>query len=91
MTLHKGHCDGCGQDVQPMGVEYAYEVPEHYDGVSEWVCPRCGRREGRWTGRVLTGREMEPRYGALPEEVHREMSRHAGPARGLRSGRRPGS
>jgi rubredoxin len=34
-----------------------------YDGVSEWRCPSCGYREGRWSGRELTGDELEPRYG----------------------------
>lgn len=42
-----------------IGVEY-----EHgYDGVSEWRCPDCGYREGRWTGRALQAGETEPRYG----------------------------
>lgn len=48
-----------------LGVEYS-EGPERYDGVSEWVCPDCGRREGRWTGRHLTGTDVEPRFGGTP-------------------------
>lgn len=46
-----------------IGVEYSYDSSEHYDGVSEWRCLYCGRREGRWSGKVLTGDEIEPRWG----------------------------
>lgn len=42
-----------------VGVEYA----GGFDGISEWMCPVCGRREGRWTGKVLGEGETEPRYG----------------------------
>ena len=31
------------------GVEYTHG----YDGVSEWVCPDCGGRWSRWTGKEL--------------------------------------
>jgi hypothetical protein len=24
-----------------IGIEYAYDHPQHYDGVSEWQCPDC--------------------------------------------------
>ena len=24
-----------------VGVEYAHDHPQHYDGVSEWMCPDC--------------------------------------------------
>lgn len=46
-----------------IGVEYAYGHKDRYDGVSEWRCPNCGVRVGRWSGRVLEGDETEPRYG----------------------------
>ena len=46
-----------------IGVEYAYGSANHYDGVSEWRCPDCGAREGRWTHRLLAEGESEPRYG----------------------------
>lgn len=49
-----------------IGVEYAYDNPNHYDGVSEWVCPDCKYREGRWTGRELAEGELEPRFGETP-------------------------
>ena len=24
-----------------VGVQYSYDHPDHYDGVSEWMCPDC--------------------------------------------------
>ncbi len=42
-----------------IGVEYL----GGYDGVSEWLCPDCGVRVGRWSGRVLSDGETEQRYG----------------------------
>lgn len=30
------------------------EIPEKYDGVSVWLCPDCGARWDRWTGKKLT-------------------------------------
>lgn len=32
-----------------VGVEFPYDHPEHYDGVSQWMCPSCGTRWNRWT------------------------------------------
>lgn len=46
-----------------IAVEYSYDSPNRYDGVSEWRCPDCGRREGRWSGRVLEDGEEELRFG----------------------------
>lgn len=62
-----------------IGVEYDYDHPEHYDGVSEWRCPRCSRREGRWTGRALTDGASEPRFGiereaAIAEDDYRKTT-----------------
>jgi hypothetical protein len=51
-----------------IGVEYAYGSPNRYDGVSEWLCPKCHYREGRWSGKELKGDEEEPRYGEHPKE-----------------------
>lgn len=45
------------------GIEYSYRHPDHYDGVSEWMCPECGARRGRWTNNLLKEGEFEPRYG----------------------------
>lgn len=44
-----------------VGVEYDYDCPERHDGVSEWRCPDCGRREGRFSGNVLVDGELERR------------------------------
>lgn len=55
-------CKFCkGENI--IAVEYLYSSPNHYDGISEWYCPDCGRRVGRWSGRELTGDEEEPRFG----------------------------
>ena len=45
-----------------VGVQYA-DGEHHYDGVSEWRCPGCQARWGRWSGRRLTDGEYEPRFG----------------------------
>ena len=29
------------------------ELPEKYDGISYWVCPDCGTRWDRWTGKEM--------------------------------------
>ena len=54
-------CPLCGLEL--CGVEYHYNHPEHYDGVSEWKCLKCHYRRGRWTGKELSNGEVEPRYG----------------------------
>lgn len=46
-----------------VGVEYLRGHPGRYDGVSEWVCPDCGYREGRWSGRALVGDDYERPLG----------------------------
>lgn len=49
--------------VKLIGVEYAYGHPQRYDGISEWLCPDCGYREGRWSGKALAEGESELRFG----------------------------
>lgn len=68
-SLADGYCRGCDHAVLAIGVQYDYTSPEHYDGISEWVCPDCRRREGRWTGSVLTDGSTEPRYGVERDAV----------------------
>lgn len=46
-----------------IGVEYEHGSPERYDGVSEWRCPFCGTRWGRWSGKILQPNELEKRFG----------------------------
>lgn len=45
------------------GIEYGYPHPERYDGISEWQCPFCSTRWGRWTNKILAEGEDEKRYG----------------------------
>ncbi len=68
-SLVDGYCRSCDKTVMPVGMQYSYDHPEHYDGVSEWQCLHCGRREGRWTGAVLTAGATEPRHGEERDEV----------------------
>jgi len=42
-------------------VEYSYDSPEHYDGVSEIDCKDCGARFGRWSEKELAKGEIEKR------------------------------
>jgi hypothetical protein len=66
-------CDGCnsvlfyfdmGQRLtRVIATEYHPRHVAHYDGISEFRCPFCGRREGRWSGRVLEDGEYEERWG----------------------------
>lgn len=46
-----------------MMVEYPWDSPEYYDGVSEIECQTCGARFGRWSGRELVEGEIEMKYG----------------------------
>lgn len=66
-NLTDGYCSRCDQMVMPLGVIYPDDHPEHHNGVSEWECPWCRRREGRWTGSVLTGGSSEPLHGEEDE------------------------
>ena len=52
----------CPED-QVMMVEYGYPHPEQYDGISEIKCLECGKRVGRWSGRVLEGDDYENKFG----------------------------
>lgn len=55
-------CPACGC-LNLIGVEYHYGHKDRYDGISEWRCPDCGTRTGRWSGRTLRDGESEPRFG----------------------------
>lgn len=54
-------CPVCKSAIEH-GVEYHYNHPGHYDGVSEWRCVN-GHRWGRWTGNVLEKGDWEWPYG----------------------------
>ena len=46
-------------------MEYGYDHPERYDGISEITCTECGKRVGRWSGKVLLEGEVENRFGRV--------------------------
>ncbi len=46
-----------------IGIEYGYDSPHRYDGVSEWLCPDCGHRVNRFTGEQLADDEFATRDG----------------------------
>ena len=37
-----------------IGIEYEWNHPAHYDGVSEWMCPDCKTRWSRWTNLIIS-------------------------------------
>lgn len=72
-TITQEACGFCGADLRDevegqtysrrVGAEYAFDDPLHYDGISEWQCPDCGARVGRWSGRKLNEGEGERPFG----------------------------
>ena len=50
-------------------IEYGYMMSEHYsehyDGISEYNCKKCGYRQGRWTGNELKDGELELVFGYI--------------------------
>ena len=55
-------CPKCGNE-NICGIEYAWDHPEYYDGISEWRCLACSYRQGRWSGKELLNGDTEKRYG----------------------------
>lgn len=62
-------CPEC--DTELGGVEYRYDDPDHYDGVSEWACPLGHIRYGRWSGKILKDGDWEGRYGGEKRDRRR--------------------
>lgn len=68
-TEPKGHNAHCwiegrrGPFYRLIGVQYPYDDAEYYDGISEYRCPSCGTRWGRWTGTKIADGHIESRYG----------------------------
>jgi DNA-directed RNA polymerase subunit RPC12/RpoP len=60
--MKKEKCKKCGSEHTIM-VEYSWDSPEHYDGISEIQCQDCGVRIGRWSGKELAKGEIENKYG----------------------------
>lgn len=46
-----------------ISIEYSWDTPEHYDGISEYYCKKCNKRWGRWSGKELKENEREPVWG----------------------------
>lgn len=42
-----------------VGVEYSYDDPYHYDGISEYECTKCHARYGRWHEQELKDNERD--------------------------------
>ena len=57
------NCPTCNQPM--IGVEYAYNDPYHYDGVSEWFCEKDNIRIGRWSKKHLGDGDFERPYGGV--------------------------
>ena len=61
--IEEKKCKKC-QSENIVFVEYSYDHPDHYDGVSEIKCMACGARFGRWSGKELGPDESEKRPGS---------------------------
>lgn len=61
-NIENKKCKKCGSEEIVL-VEYAHDHPEHYDGISEIKCLKCGARFGRWSGKELGPDETEKRNG----------------------------
>ena len=53
-------CQKCGSE-NIIAIEYPWNDPDHYDGVSEFMCNDCNVRIGRWSGKKLKEGESEKR------------------------------
>jgi hypothetical protein len=60
--MEQEKCKKCGSKNIIM-VEYSWDSPEYYDGISEIDCKDCGARFGRWSGKELAEGEIEKKYG----------------------------
>lgn len=49
-------------------VDRIKEQAELYNGVSEYFCPDCKIRIGRWSGKVLKDGEVETRFGYIKSQ-----------------------
>lgn len=60
-VLGKVKQDLCSHESK-INIQYR-GTDQDYDGVSEIKCQLCGRRWGRWSGKVLKENELEKRFG----------------------------
>lgn len=62
-TMKNGICPRCS--CKMVMIEYSFNSPNHYDGISEYACANtdnCYYRIGRWCKQVLERGESEPPY-----------------------------
>lgn len=60
-TTDSMNCPKCNK-AYTYSVEYSWDSPEHYDGISEHFCKPCNIRVGRWSNKILKEGELESRY-----------------------------
>lgn len=53
----------CCDSPNVLMIQYGYDCPEEYDGISEYTCQTCNYRQGRWSGKSLVGEQYENKYG----------------------------
>lgn len=53
----------CCENPKLITIEYHWESPNHYDGISEYACENCKYRQGRWSEKELKEGEEETVYG----------------------------
>lgn len=51
----------CGCNANFSIGQYQYPHPYAWDGYSEKICNKCGKRYGRWSKRELVGEDYELR------------------------------
>ena len=56
--------------INMVGIEYPWNHPRHYDGVSEWKCTQCGTRIDRFTNKIIPEEEREEDDCALRGSNH---------------------
>jgi transposase-like protein len=67
-------CPKCGStNIIMMEYGLPYNQDTAYDGVSEFRCQDCKRREGRWSGKELEDDEMERRWGGEPVKIKQKI------------------
>ena len=54
------HCE----HKEKVNIQYSWDHPDHYDGISETLCTKCGERRGVWSNKILKPSEWEkyPKY-----------------------------
>lgn len=56
-----------------VGIELPYDDPNHYDGISFWMCPDCGAQWNRFTGELVAGTGRKSRLRAFVERIRESL------------------